>query len=310
MKEQKESFFLSEQEEGMRLDCILTERFPQYSRTYFQEIIRRQAVWLNRSTFPQKRYRGKKGDHFSLIFIDSPPLSIEPEGIVLDILYEDKELLLINKPAGMVVHPAPGARSGTILHALIHHCPTLKREDISSRPGIVHRLDRNTSGILLAAKSRQIQEELSRQFALRKVKKSYLAITYGKPKTLFLNAPLKRSAHLWKKMTPSEEGKEAITRCTLLENREPLSLLEVFPETGRTHQIRVHLSHAGAPIVGDELYGKEWIQQKYEVDRQLLHARKITFHHPRREKTLCFQAPLPSDMRNFLRQQNFAFLDD
>lgn len=290
-----ETFFASLEDEGMRLDRLLVSRFPHHSRSYFQFLIEQGSVLVEEQVL-KKRARIKAGDEIEICFILTPELSLIPENIPLDILYEDEHLLIVNKPVGMVVHPAPGHPSGTFAHALLYYCKQLKPEEFSDlRPGIVHRLDKDTSGVLLAAKNPQTHQKLVALFTSRQIEKHYLAISLGRPKTEKICAPIARHPKHRQKMAVVENGKEAITLCQQLAEKGPLSLLSLQILTGRTHQIRVHLSYLGHPVLGDALYGNLHINQKYGVVRQLLHAHRLKFIHPFTSKILEIEAPIPTD---------------
>jgi len=215
---------------------------------------------------------------------------LEAENIPLDIIYEDKDILVINKPRGLTVHPGAGNRSGTLVNALLHHCRDLSGIGGVERPGIVHRLDKDTSGILLVAKNDKAHQVLSAQFKDRTIQKTYLAIVKGNPKKDegTIAEPIGRHPVNRKKMAVSHKGREAVTHYKVLKRFKEYSLVELKPKTGRTHQLRVHLAHIGHSILGDPVYGKG--------NAQLLHAYKIKFTHPRTEKELEFEAKLPDDM--------------
>lgn len=289
------SFVVSQEELGERLDKLLTNRFPSYSRTYFQELIEKEMVLINGLSV-KKRYASAEDDEISVAFQSLEGLSVEPEAIELDILFEDDAMIVINKPAGMVVHPAPGSYSGTFANALMHHC-SLNLEDFEElRPGIVHRLDKDTSGVLVGAKTRPAHQKLASQFASRTVEKHYLAICMNSPKEGRFSAPIKRHHLKRKEMTIDPEGKEAITEFKILAKKENLSLVEAKLITGRTHQIRVHLKSMNCPILGDQTYGIENSKTK----RQLLHAHKLQLSHPIHGNLINLIAPPPPDMQNFI----------
>jgi 23S rRNA pseudouridine1911/1915/1917 synthase len=242
------------------------------------------------------------------------PWYLDPEPVDLDLIYEDSAVIILNKPPGIVTHPAPGHSSGTIVHGLLQHCRDLSGIGGILRPGIVHRLDKDTSGVLVIAKSDRIHEALNKQFQSRTVSKQYLALVHG-----FMTAtegeidlPLGRHPKKRKEMTVlPEKGKEAITRWRVLASYSAgFSLLALSPKTGRTHQIRVHLSHIGRPIVGDRVYGykKEWRNGSQKtpsplpvlVKRQMLHAETLGFIHPDTGKHCEFRAKMPQDMKIFI----------
>ncbi len=274
------------EEAGQRLDQLLTKLYPGHSRTYFQGLIEEGCVLVNGAAV-KKRTILNMSDEIEVCFRLTPELSAAPEPIPLDLLFEDSHLLAINKPAGMVVHPAPGHPSGTFVNALLAHCQI---EGEGLRPGIVHRLDKETSGVLLAAKTIQAHRNLIELFQARRIQKQYLAICAGVPLARLIQAPIGRHPTRRKEMAIVEGGKEAITRIEVLESRDGYSLVLARPETGRTHQIRVHLRHVGAPVAGDEVYGK-----RGPFTRHMLHAWQLELPHPITQELLHLKAPLPKD---------------
>jgi 23S rRNA pseudouridine1911/1915/1917 synthase len=237
--------------------------------------------------------------------------------LLLDILFEDSDLLVINKAAGLVVHPAAGHATGTLVHGILHHCPDLEGIGIEKRPGIVHRLDKDTSGIMVVAKTSRAHHELSRQFKARSIHKNYLALVAGSPKTDggCIDLPVGRHPVERKKMsTRSKRGREALTLWRVFEKFTGAALLDIELKTGRTHQIRVHCQAMGFPIIGDSVYGWKGALKKTaagnaalqaafkNVKRQMLHAYRLGFNHPVNGKALSFEAPLPADMALLLEQ--------
>lgn len=299
MTYERERFFISAQDADLRLDKLLSSRYPEQSRTYFQNLIDQHLVLVNELPV-KKRTKLQKGDLVSVTFALTKEISLDPENIPLDILYEDDDLLAIHKPVGMVVHPAPGNWTGTFVNALIHHLKELPGGGEGLRPGIVHRLDKNTSGILLAAKTPQAHQRLVTDFSCRRVKKTYLAICIGSVPQIEASVPISRHPKQRKKMAVSLEGKEAYTSFIPLSTHELFSLVEAHPTTGRTHQIRVHLQHLGFPILGDEIYGNLRINKKYKIPHHLLHAWKLQFTHPINGRKIHLQAPLPQFMEDMM----------
>lgn len=290
MQNQSESLIVESEEAGERLDRLLANRFSgHFSRTYFQELIAQNLVSVNGESV-KKREKLKAGDEIELFFTPLPGSSLEPEEIPLNLLYEDEEIAVINKPAGLVVHPAPGNWSGTLVNALLFHALTPKGED-SLRPGIVHRLDKETSGVIVTAKRAESQRRLVEQFQRREVKKQYALIAFGSLKALFIDAPIGRDERDRKKMALTPNGKPAETQFEKMGEKEGLLALFAYPKTGRTHQIRLHARALGAPILGDTLYGKE----EKGVKRQMLHAYRIGFTHPMSGKWMEIEAPFPED---------------
>lgn len=294
-----EAIFVQEEEKGIRLDLLLALRFPQFSRTYFQNLIEQGSVFV--CGIPvKKREKPDLGDEIEICFTLPPEIQLEPQDIPLDILYEDEHLIVVNKPAGMVVHPAPGHPHSTFVNALLFHCKnitTTGKDPI--RPGIVHRLDKDTSGILLAAKTTDAHRGLVELFSQRKIHKTYFAVAVGSPKEGRLSAPMKRHGVRRQEMTVDETGKEAISDIRVLKKGQTLSCVEIGLITGRTHQIRVHLKHLKTPVLGDVIYGSESANKKHNTKRQLLHAAKVMFNHPISGKEMDLQAPLPTEMNPF-----------
>lgn len=291
----KNCFTPSLEESHLRLDALLSLRFPDKSRSYFQFLIEQGYVLVNGKTI-KKRERTKPGDEIKIYFQITPEIDLTPESINLEILYEDEHLIAINKPAGMVVHPAPGHHRGTFVNALLFHCKQIDCGD-PLRPGIVHRLDKDTSGILIAAKTRTVHAGLTDLFAKRKIEKTYLAICIGVPKESLIDMPIARHPFRRKEMTVCMQGKTSKTLCRVLAQNHSLSLVKLEPLTGRTHQLRVHLKHIGTPILGDEIYGNAIINKKFSTRRQLLHAYFIKFFHPITQQIFSLTAPIPEDLR-------------
>lgn len=296
-----EVWFVGEEEAGNRLDKLLTERFVQHSRTYFQFLIESGSVLINGER-TKKRILPKLGDEIEVCFLLTPEISLEAENIPLDILYEDEHILAINKPAGMVVHPAPGHYSGTFVNALLFHCKNLNASSDNLRPGIVHRLDKDTTGVLLAAKTTEAHQKLISLFCQRSIEKYYLAVCIGCPGNITIDDPIGRHPVRRKEMAICPEGKEAISKCRTLLQSGNLSLVEVQLITGRTHQIRVHLKGRKVPVLGDTLYGSNSSNEKYKVHRQLLHAHRVCFTHPITGMKIDLKAPVPLDMLEVIKK--------
>lgn len=296
MKKLAESFTL-DTENFDRLDALLAKRYFEHSRTYFQELIQKQKVLLN-GQVAKKRLVPTLGDLIEVTFISRPGPDLTPEAIPLDILYEDQHIIAVNKSPGMVVHPAPGNWSSTFVNALLYHCNLAPTSEF--RPGIVHRLDKETSGVIIAAKSELAHQRLVDQFSKREIQKEYIAIALGKVSATKVSKALKRCPNHRKKMAVSldEDAKEAITEIELLAFNGTFSKVLVKPKTGRTHQIRVHLSYLKNPILGDKLYGSDKLNQKFNVDRHYLHAKKISFVHPITGTDMVISAPLPKEMES------------
>jgi 23S rRNA pseudouridine1911/1915/1917 synthase len=296
-----DTIFVSLEEEGERIDKLLASRFPSYSRTYFQHLIDIGCVLLNGELI-KKRICPNEGDEIEVCFQALPGPSLLPEKIPLNILYEDDHILAINKPFGMVVHPAPGHWSGTFVNALLAHCEHLAPSQDPLRPGIVHRLDKDTTGVLLAAKTLVAQQKLIQDFSGRKMEKTYLAICVGRPMNGVINAPIGRHPTHRKEMAILADGREAISEVQTIAFNDQVSLVLIRPKTGRTHQIRVHLKHIGCPILGDPIYGSHKANQTHDPQRILLHAYRLSFSHPITKSPLCFTAPIPEDFKPWMQK--------
>ncbi len=302
MEEDIDRLWIQEEEAGERLDKILARRFKEiHSRTYFQMLIDEHLVLVNGIPV-KKRTKLQAGDEIEIQFALTPEIDLTPEDIPLDILYEDDYLIVINKPVGMVVHPAPGNWSGTFVNALLHHCKSLPVDSDQLRPGIVHRLDKNTSGVLVAAKTTAIHQRLTEMFASREVYKEYLAICVGNPGDADIEAPIQRHPVHRQKMAIADQGKgkSALTHVRQWQlMASSASSKWSSPLAGRI-KIRVHMQHRGTPILGDPVYGNDSINKKYQVSRQMLHAHLLRFKHPATGQMMEFKAPIPQDMMTML----------
>ncbi|MBF8263993.1 MAG: Pseudouridine synthase [Parachlamydiales bacterium] len=298
-----DSILITPQEAGQRIDQLLAHLYPSYSRTYFQKLIEDGFVLLNDKPV-KKRIAPDVGDEIEVFFQLSPVNTLEPENIPLDILFEDEYLIAVNKPAGMVVHPAPGHWSGTFVNALLAHCDRLAPCSDPLRPGIVHRLDKETSGVLIAAKTAHTHQKLVQMFSSRKIKKTYLAICVGRPPNTTINAPIGRHPGQRKEMAIAAPhcGREAISHVQTLAFNDAISLAMIRPETGRTHQIRVHLKHLGHPVLGDATYGSDRMNDQLKVERHMLHAYRLDFKHPMTNASLSFLAPIPKDFQYWVHR--------
>jgi 23S rRNA pseudouridine1911/1915/1917 synthase len=279
---------------GERLDAFLARRLPGLSRSHLKRLIEAGFVTID-GRVPKAAERVTEG---LAVSVEEPPpkeLSLEAENIPLTIVYQDSDLLVVDKPAGLTVHPAPGHSRGTLVNALLAACPDLQGISGTLRPGIVHRLDKDTSGLIVVAKNDRAMRALQRQLAERTVHKTYLALVVGvpKPREGQIEAPIGRSPRNRKKMAVVEGGREATTRYRVREELPGHALLEVEPVTGRTHQIRVHLAAIGHPVLGDPLYGKA----SALLGRQFLHAWKLAFRMPVSAREVEFESPLPPDLR-------------
>ncbi len=298
---------------GKRLDIVVSSFLPSCSRSLAASLIRKGNI-LVKDNLKKPGYRVIPGDKISGIIPDPDPVCYTPEPITIDILYQDSDIIVINKPPGIVVHPAPGHYSGTIVNALLFHCRDLAGIGGEIRPGIVHRLDKDTSGVLVAAKNDSAHALLSSQFKERKIKKQYLAIVHGSMEqdSGSIEFPIGRHTSDRKKMSViTRKPRIAETHWKVKEHLDVASLISIDLKTGRTHQIRVHCSAIKHPVVGDRVYGHGGIKafdannkEKHEllklVKRQMLHAWRIRFRHPSTNKIMEFEAPIPDDMAGLI----------
>ncbi len=295
-----------ETDAGRRLDAFLADRVADLSRSQAQKAIEQGAVQVNKSCCSDKNYRLSLNDRVTIELPAPKPLSVQAEAIPLDIVFEDRDLLVINKPRQMVVHPAPGHTGGTLVNALLYHCKDLSGIGGIIRPGIVHRLDKDTSGLLIVAKNDNSHHYLAQQLKERCLRREYLVLVHGLviPREGSISAPIGRHPVHRKRMAVVPGGREAISRYRVLAYINGFTLLKVALETGRTHQVRVHLAHLGYPVVGDPLYGaKERGALPAGLrGKQSLHAHRIAFYHPRYGCLMEFAAPLPGDMRRGIAQ--------
>jgi 23S rRNA pseudouridine1911/1915/1917 synthase len=293
-----------EGQEPARLDKFLVSKLPDFSRTRLQALIESGEVHLNGVTAHKGGQLVAKGDAVSIHLPAPEPTQLVPEDIPLDIIFENDDLMVVNKPAGMVVHPAAGHSRGTLVHAALAHAPGMTGIGGEKRPGVVHRLDKDTSGLILLAKNDLAHRYLQDQFRLRKTIKVYIALTDGKPPTPSgrIEAPVGRDAVHRKLMTvtSSNKGREAVSEYHTLEAFRDHTLLEVHPLTGRTHQIRVHLKFIGCPVAGDTVYGGK--HSSISVARHFLHATRLTILLPGDNIAHTFEAPLPEELTKILEQ--------
>ena len=285
-----------------RLDIFIAEQLPEYSRSRLQGLIKDGMVTVDGALAKKTGMKLEKGMQ---VVVNIPPTKetdLVPEEIPLNIIFENDDVMVINKPAGMVVHPSAGHESGTLVHAALAHAPEMEGIGGELRPGIVHRLDKDTSGLILLAKNDRAMRWLQAQFKERDVQKTYLALVDGAPPTPKgrVEAPIGRDPSHRKKMAIVSEGKgrEAISEYRTVESFAKHTLLEVDIHTGRTHQIRLHCAFIGAPIVGDTLYG--YRKQRISISRQFLHAARLTITLPKEKKPRTFEAPLPDELESVL----------
>jgi 23S rRNA pseudouridine1911/1915/1917 synthase len=298
-----------------RIDKFLTHQIENATRSKVQKAIEQGLVLVN-SRPVKASHEVSPGDIIRCTLPQPPRVEALPEAIPLDIVYEDEDLIVVNKPAGMVTHPAYGNYMGTLVNALLHHCGELSTVIDELRPGVVHRLDKDTSGLIVAAKNDTTHAALARQFSERTIEREYWAVVWGvfKQARGTIEASLGRSKSDRKKIAVTKEGKHAVTEYEVVESFPFLSLLRLRLRTGRTHQIRVHLAHIGHPLFGDPTYGGRRIawggvdaKRKAEVQhlltvtrRQALHAKTLGFTHPRRNQFMRFNSELPDDMKRLL----------
>jgi 23S rRNA pseudouridine1911/1915/1917 synthase len=296
-------------DEAGRIDAFLAERLADHSRSRVSQLLGEGRVLVN-GAVPRKSYRPVTGDVIEVVVPAAVSTDVAPESIPLHILHEDADLLVIDKPSGLVVHPAPGHRSGTLVNALLHHIRDLSGIGGVLRPGIVHRLDKDTSGLMLVAKNDLAHRGLSAALKQRLVRRTYIAAAWGHlaEEEIVVDAPIGRARSDRKRMAVMEGGRPSVTRLHRLERWPAADLLSVELESGRTHQIRVHLAHIGHPVVGDRTYGpkalrgisgpaRAWaVELSRRVDRQFLHAAALRFDHPRTGEALRFESALPADL--------------
>ncbi len=300
------NIYVPEENHLERIDRFLSQSLEiDLSRNYIQKLIKEENILVNGKPIKQN-YRVKADDHILVKIPEPEVLSIAPEDIPIQIIFEDESIALINKSPGMVVHPGPGNWNRTLVNALLFHLRDLSSIGGVSRPGIIHRLDKDTSGLMIIAKNDHAHRFLTQKFSRREIKKRYAAMIVGKPRKShdIINRPIGRHPRYRHKMTIREDGREAITEYFLKDiwnNRNGLfSLMDIVPHTGRTHQIRVHLSSIGNPIVGDPVYSKR--SHKYRVPHLLLAAVSIEFEHPDSKERLRFEIPLPENIKNFVKR--------
>lgn len=290
---------VEEEYAGERLDVFLSKQFNQMSRSHVQKIIDEKNVKVN-GKICKNNYKLKYGDIVDMDVPEPKEMNIEPQDIKLDILYEDSDVIVVNKPQGMVVHPAAGIYSGTLVNALLYHCKDLSGINGVTRPGIVHRIDKDTSGVLVVAKNDLSHIKLSEQLKNHSMNRIYLALVEGiiKDDTGTIDKPLGRNPVERIKIGIVKNGKRAVTHFKVIERFQGYTLIQCKLETGRTHQIRVHMASIGHPLVGDPVYGYK--KQKFNIQGQMLHAKKLGFVHPTTEEYMEFEAPLPRDFHDVL----------
>ncbi|KDU81021.1 pseudouridine synthase, RluA family protein [Chlamydia muridarum] len=305
-----DSFVVDERLIG-RLDKGLVLHNNAYSRAFYQQQIDLGRVRVNGRVQTRASYLLSQGDLVDLELVEEEtPSSLTPENIPLDKVYEDNMILVINKPRNMVVHPAPGHVQGTVVHALLHEIGERLKQEFPEepwRPGIVHRLDKDTSGLLITVKTRRAKAVYSELFSSKQMKKMYIAICINSPAQKHIHTRIARHPVKRKEMTvlskDTEGGKEAITHCHVLASNGRLSVVALYPETGRTHQLRVHMKHLGTPILGDPVYGVPSINFRYGLDKQQLHAYSLVFTHPESAERVELVTKLPDDMTSLIEKE-------
>ena len=282
---------------GVRLDRFVADKCPELTRTHVQKLVADGFITVN-GREAKSSLRLDSGDRVDVIVPPAPPSPLTPEAIPLSIVYEDEDLLVVDNPPGLTVHPAPGHPDHTLINAILSHVPHLARMGDSLRPGIVHRLDKDTSGLMLVAKNQVAQMNLIEQFRTRSVVKAYLVLVKGHltPEQGIIDASIGRDARNRKRMAVVREGRPARTQYQVIKYINDYTLLEILPETGRTHQIRVHLAAIGYPVVGDAVYG---VKSPY-LSRQFLHACRLGFKLPSSGKYVEFKSELPEDLEQAL----------
>jgi len=292
------------EQQGTRIDLVLASALEETSRSFIQKLFEKEKIKVNDELCTSKKYKVKSGDRIELTIPEPEILTVEAEDIPLDIVYEDDDVLVVNKPKGMVVHPAVGNYNGTLVNAIMFHCG----ERLSSingviRPGIVHRIDKDTSGLLMIAKNDMAHESLSRQLADHSITRRYQALVYHnfKEEEGTVDAPIGRDPkNRLRQAVTLQNSKRAVTHYKVLQRFGAYTLIEAKLETGRTHQIRVHMSHIKHPLVGDPVYGPK--KQTINVEGQMLHAKVLGFVHPRTGEYMEFDSPLPEYFETILQR--------
>ncbi len=301
MKAQKRTFTVHK-DADVRVDKFLSEQLPEISRSQIKNIIEQGSVTLDGVVVNKAGAKAKPESIVEIFLPDDDTDSLIPEDIELNIIFEDDNVIVINKPAGIVVHPGAGNYSGTIVNALLAYYPAIRQVGELDRPGVVHRLDKDTSGVLIFAKTNESYRWLVKQFKSRDIRKTYIALVDGHPPTPTgrIEAPIERDANVRTRMAVGlrSQGKPAVSEYFESKRYVKHSLLEVHPITGRTHQIRVHLSYIGVPVVGDTLYGHR--HASLELNRFFLHAKSLAVRLPGDRALKVFEAPLPKDLKDVL----------
>lgn len=293
---------VEESDINKRIDVFLAKNLESFSRSYIQDLIKKGKATIGGKSI-KANYRLRNGDNVVLNIPKPEPLEILPENIPLDILYEDNDVILVNKPKGMVVHPAAGHYSGTLVNALLYHC----KDNLSGingvlRPGIVHRIDMDTTGVIIACKNDNAHQNIAKQLAEHSITRRYVAIVNGnlKEDEGVVDAPIARAKNDRKKMAVDKDGKTAVTHYKVLERLKNYTYIECVLETGRTHQIRVHMSYINHPLLGDEIYSGK--KESMKLQGQCLHAMVLGFIHPTTNEYMEFKAPIPEYFNEILKK--------
>ena len=298
---EKNVFIVDEKDRGERIDKYLAEIFVDKSRSFIQGLIEKDGIKVNNKT-PKSNYKLRALDEIEVTFSEPEVLKVEAEEIPINIIYEDKDVVVVNKSQGMVVHPAPGNYNGTLVNALLYHCKDLSSINGIIRPGIVHRIDKDTSGVLVVAKNDEAHNKLSDQLKDHSMKREYYALVEGRLKNDkgIIDKPLARNKRDRLKIGIVEGGKRAVTHYEVLERFNGYTLIKCILETGRTHQIRVHMASIGFPLVGDPLYGFK--KQRFKLKGQVLHAKTLGFVHPSKNEYMEFTTELPEYFQEIIEK--------
>ena len=297
----KTVFIIEKKDQDKRIDKYLSEVYEDKSRSFIQGLIEKNSIKVN-NKIPKSNYKLKSLDEIEVILPEPEILKVDSEDIPLDILYEDEDVIVVNKSQGMVVHPAPGNYNGTLVNALLYHCKDLSSINGVIRPGIVHRIDKDTSGVIVVAKNDESHNKLSEQLKDHSMKREYYALVEGRLKSEkgTIDKPLARNKKDRLKISVVEGGRRAVTHYEVLERYNGYTLIKCVLETGRTHQIRVHMASIGFPLVGDPLYGFK--KQKFKLNGQMLHAKTLGFIHPTTNKYVEFTTELPEYFNTILNK--------
>ena len=295
----KTVFIVEEKDKGTRIDKYLSDAIEGKSRSFIQGLIEKDSIKVNGKN-PKSNYKLRALDEIEVILPEPEVLKVDAEDIPIDIIYEDDDVVVVNKSQGMVVHPAPGNYNGTLVNALLYHCKNLSSINGVIRPGIVHRIDKDTSGVLVIAKNDEAHTFLSEQLKDHSMKREYYALIEGRLKndSGTIDKPLARSKKDRLKIAIVEDGKRAVTHYEVIERYNGYTLIKCILETGRTHQIRVHMASIGFPLVGDPVYGFK--RQRFKLEGQALHAKTLGFIHPRTKEYMEFTSELPEYFKELL----------